>query len=490
MTAPNTPTENGPAQVASSPTPSPTTRTPRDRAGLITGILALSGIVASLTQTLIVPLIGTLPSIFHQSASLTVWTVTATLLTGAVAMPVLGRLADMYGKRRIILVTLIPLILGSALCAIATALPVMIIGRALQGVATGIVPLGISLLHDVLPRERVAGAIALMSSSLGIGGALGLPIAAAVIQYTNWRALFWATAVIAVLIAAAILLFIPRDVSPRSTGGFDLVGALGIAVGLVALLLGISQGGVWGWGSPLTIGTFVLAAVVLFLWGWMELRHHSPLVDLRVTARPIVLFTDIASLLTGVAMYSQSLLIPQLLQLPVSTGYGLGQTMFQMGLWMAPSGLAMMLVSPIGARITDRRGPKTTFVAGGLVMTVGYLAALLLMSTPWGLLIATVVVSSGLSLSFGAMPALILGNVPPAQKAAANSLNGLVRSIGTSSSAAIIGAVLALMSVHVGGQVTIPTLAAFRVGFLIGAGVSVLAAVVAAITPTPKRRSV
>ncbi|MFT8636640.1 MAG: MFS transporter [Pseudoclavibacter sp.] len=457
--------------------------------GLITALLACAGIVASLTQTLVIPLIGTLPSIFHASSSLTAWTVTATLLTGAVAMPVLGRLADMHGKRRMILITLIPLALGSVLCAVATTLPVMIVGRALQGVANGLVPLGISLLHDVLPRERIAGAIALMSASMGIGGALGLPIASAVIQYTNWRILFWATAALAVLVGAGILALIPRDLHRRRTGGFDLVGALGIAIGLVCLLLGVSQGGVWGWGSPLTIGAFAIAAAVLLVWGWLELRHRSPLVDLRTTARPAVLFTDIASLLTGIAMYSQSLLIPQLLQLPTATGYGLGQSMFRMGLWMAPSGLAMMLISPLGARITDRHGPKATFVAGGLTMAVGYLVALLFMSTPWGLLAATVVISAGLSFSFGAMPALILGNVPPAQKAAANSLNGLVRSIGTSTSAAIIGAVLSLMSVQAAPHVTIPTEAAFRVGFLIGLGVSLLAATTAALTPLSRPQS-
>lgn len=126
----------------------------------MTGVLAFAGIVASLAQTLVIPLIGALPAVFQQSASLTAWTVTVTLLVGTVAMPVLGRLADLYGKRRIILVTLVPLVLGSVLYAVATTLPVMIVGRALQRAATGVVPLGIGLLHDVLPRERVAGAIA------------------------------------------------------------------------------------------------------------------------------------------------------------------------------------------------------------------------------------------------------------------------------------------------------------------------------------------
>lgn len=171
-----------------------------------------------------------------------------------------------------------------------------------------------------------------MSASMGIGGALGLPIAAGVAQFADWRVPFWATTIAAVLATVAIWRTIPAHQPQGHPYGFDFVGAFGLALGLVPLLLAVSKGSEWGWGTPLTLGNFVVAVVVLLLWGWYELRRRGPLVDLRTTATPVVLLTNIASVLVGFAMYAMNLIIPQVMQLPVETGYGLGQTMFQMGL--------------------------------------------------------------------------------------------------------------------------------------------------------------
>ncbi len=289
---------------------------------MIIGVLALTGIVVSLAQTLVVPILGQLPQIFSTSAANTSWIVTVTLLAGAVATPVLGRLGDMYGKKRMLLVAITPFIIGSVICALSTSLAPMILGRALQGLANGMVPLGISLLHDVLPPGRVGSAIALMSSSMGIGGALGLPIAAAVTQFADWRVLFWATAAVACVAAIALWRILPAGRRPATSASFDSVGVVGLAVGLVALLLGVSKGSQWGWGSTITIGCLVFAVVVLLAWGRYELGRPHALVDLRTTARPVVLLTNLASILVGFAMYAMNLILPQVMQLPVALGYG------------------------------------------------------------------------------------------------------------------------------------------------------------------------
>lgn len=189
----------------------------------------------------------------------------------------------------------------------------MIIGRGLQGMGMGMIPLGISALRDVLPPDRLGPAIALMSSSMGIGGALGLPVAAAVAEYASWRALFWATAVLSLAVGVLIRLLVP----PTPTGArgrIDLVGALGLGAGLICLLLGVSKGADWGWGSGTTLGLLAAAAIVLPVWGWWELRVRDPLVDLRVTARPQVLLTNVASIVVGFSMYAQSLIVIQILQ--------------------------------------------------------------------------------------------------------------------------------------------------------------------------------
>ncbi|WAH97417.1 MFS transporter [Arthrobacter sp. MMS18-M83] len=446
-------------------------------------MLAFSGIVASLTQTLVVPLIAELPKIFDTTASNTSWVITVTLLAGVVSTPVAGKLGDMFGKRRMILISLIPLILGSILCAVAVSVVPMIIGRGLQGLATGLVPLGISLLKDLLPPQRLHGAIALMSSSMGIGGALGLPIAAAVAQYTNWRTLFWAVAVVAALGMVLVWKVIPAAAAPERAGKFDVLGAHGLGAALVCLLLAVSKGADWGWGSLTVLGLFAGAVVLFLLWGVWELRTRDALVDLRVTASRPVLLTNAASILVGFALYSQSLIIPQILQLPTQTGYGLGQSMLQMGLWMAPSGIAMMLISPVGARLTAARGPKTTLIVGAIIMGAGYAGAALMMGTVWGLLVATAVAGIGVGFAYGAMPALIMSSVPSTETGSANSFNSLMRSIGLSLSAAIIGVVLAQMSAPFGAH-AIATPDGFRTGLFIGCGVALGAAALCLAIPT------
>ncbi|WP_242652713.1 MFS transporter [Intrasporangium flavum] len=464
------------------------TRRPAVRTEAVVAVLAFAGIVAAVMQTLVVPLIGELPRLLDTTSSNATWVITATLLAAAVATPISGRLGDLYGKRRVMLACSVLLVAGSLVCALATSVVPMIAGRALQGAAMGLVPLGISAMRDLLPPERLGTSIALMSASMGIGGALGLPVAAAVAEYADWRMLFWGATVLAVAIAVLIFLVIPAT-PVTARGRFDPVGAVGLGVGLVCLLLGVSKGADWGWTSAGTLGLLGGAVVVLLAWGWFELRTSDPLVDLRVTARPVVLLTNLASVVIGFAMYAQSLIVPQLLQLPTTTGYGLGQDMLQMGLWMAPGGLMMMLVSPLGARLSHARGPRTTLAVGAAVVALGYLSAVALMGSTWGLLVAVCVTNTGVGFAYGAMPALIMGSVPLSETGSANSFNTLMRSIGTSVSAAVVGVVLANLSTDVGGGIALPSEAGFRVGLLIGAGVAALAAVIALSIPRGASRA-
>ncbi|MBA9005364.1 MFS transporter [Thermomonospora cellulosilytica] len=454
-----------------------------DRTGRIVAALAAAGIVASLMQTLVVPLIGELPRLLHTTASTASWAVTATLLAGAVATPVLGRLGDLYGKRRMLLACTVPLITGSVVCALAASAAPMIVGRGLQGVGMGIIPLGISALRELVPPQRLGSAIALISSSLGIGGALGLPVSAAVAEHASWRALFWGAAALGAVVALLVRLLVPPTPARAARERrFDLVGALGLGAGLVCLLLGVSKGGDWGWASGTTLGLFAAAAVVLAAWGRWELRTADPLVDLRVAARRQVLLTNAASVVVGFAMYAQALIAPQLLQLPAATGYGLGQSMLAAGLWMAPAGLVMMAVSPLGARLSAARGPKVTLLAGTLVIALGYGSSMLLLGSAWGLLLVTCVCSLGVALAYGTMPALIMNAVPHSETASANGFNTLMRAVGTTVSAAVVGVVLARMTVRLGER-TLPSEAGFRTGMLIGCGVALLAAAITLAIP-------
>lgn len=455
------------------------------RADLVVAVLAFGGIVVSLMQTLVIPIVPELPKLLDAPASDTAWAVTATLLAAAIATPVMGRLGDMYGKRRMLLVSLLTLIAGSVTAALSDGLTWMIVGRALQGLASGVVPLGISIMRDELPAERLGSATALMSASLGVGGALGLPAAALIADHFDWHTLFWTSAVLGVVAAVLVALVVPE--SPVRTGGrFDLVGALGMAAGLVCLLLAISKGADWGWGSGTTLGLFAAAVVVLLLWGVFELRVAEPLVDLRTTARRQVLVTNLASTAFGFSMFAMSLVLPQLLQLPEATGYGLGRSLLAAGLVMAPTGLVMMATAPVSARVSKARGPKVTLMIGAVVVAAGYGLNVVLMDAVWELVLVSCVIGAGIGFAYGAMPALIMGAVDPAETAAANSLNTLMRSIGTSTASAVVGVILARMTTSFGGA-ALPSENGFKVVMAIGSGAALLALVVAAFIPSRQR---
>ncbi|MFC4502216.1 MULTISPECIES: MFS transporter [Streptomyces] len=446
-------------------THSTTDRPGRPASGAVVPVLAFAGIVVAVMQTLLVPVIKDLPQLLGTEPSNATWVLTSTLLSGAVATPIMGRLGDLYGKRRMLIFSLAVMVVGALVSALTSDLLMMIVGRTLQGFAMGAIPLGIGLMRDMLPREKLGSAMALMSSSIGVGGGLALPAAAMVAQHADWHALFYGAAGLGALAIVLTLLVVPE--SPmRAQGSFDVLGAIGLSAGLVLFLLPITKGSDWGWTSGTTLGLFAASAAVLLLWGVMELRLKAPLVDLRTTARPAVLFTNLASIMVGVSFYVVSLVLPQLLQLPTATGYGLGQSMVAAGLLVAPLGLTMMITAPVYARLSAKYGPKVTLILGMLIIAIGYGAGLGLMSAAWQSLVIAVVLGAGIGLAYSSLPALIVGAVPASETGAANGLNTLMRSIGTSVSSAVIGMVLANTANNVNG-VAIPTMHGFRVSFLI-----------------------
>ncbi|MCP8708889.1 MFS transporter [Streptomyces sp. AC04842] len=454
---------------------------PSGRAGAaVVPVLAFAGIVVAVMQTLLVPVIKDLPRLLDTAPADATWVLTSTLLSGAVATPIMGRLGDLFGKRRMLVASLSVMVVGALVSAFTSDLLVMIAGRTLQGFAMGAIPLGIGLMRDMLPRERLSSAMALMSSSIGVGGGLALPAAALVAQHTDWHALYLGAAGLGVIAIALTLAVVPE--SPlRAKGSFDLPGALGLTAGLVLFLLPVSKGSDWGWTSGTTLGLFGAAAVVLLLWGLMELRVAAPLVDLRTTARREVLLTNLASIMVGVSFFVVSLVLPQLLQLPTASD-GLGQSMVVAGLCVAPLGLTMMFTAPVYARLSSRYGPKVTLIIGLLVIAAGYGGGLGLMSAAWQTVVTSVVLGAGIGLAYSSLPALIVGAVPASETGAANGLNTLMRSIGTSVSSAVIGMVLANTSDVVGG-VTVPTLHGFRVSFGIAAAAVAVGLVLALFLP-------
>lgn len=450
-------------------------------------VLAACGLSVSLMQTLVVPLLPQFPRLLDASPSTVAWLVTATLVAGAVCAPLLGRLGDMYGRRRMLLISLVLVTVGSAVGALSPTVEVLIGARVLQGASLAVVPLGISLMREVLPEERVGSGVALMSSSLGIGGAIGLPLTGLVAESVGWR---WLFAGAAVLCGLQILLvrLIVKESSERAGGRFDLLGAVGLAAALVCLLLGISKGAEWGWGSQRVL-TLLVASVVLFaLWSRWQLRVRSPLVDLRISARPAVLWTNVASVLVGFSMFAGFLLTTQVLQAPTSTGYGQGLSLITAGLVLLPVGAMMTVFSPLSAQISRRRGARTTLLIGISVLTLGNLWMATLPATVPLIMAAVMVTSAGAALAYSAIPLLIMDAVPSTDTGAANSLNSLMRMLGTSSCSAFAAAVASSMFIVVDGH-PVPAAGVYTVVYLVAAAAAVLAAVAVAATPYAAARA-
>lgn len=444
-------------------------------------MLAFTGLCSAYMFTLVVPIQAELPHLLDADRGDTAWVVTITLLVAACATPISGRLGDMYGKRRIVLVLMAALIVGSLIAAVAGGIGGVILGRALQGATTGVIPLGIAIMRDVLPPARLGTAVALMSATMGVGGAVGLPVSALIVEHLDWHVLFWLAAALGVVGLVLVALFVPPS-TLRTRGRFDFVGAAGLAAGLVGVLLAISRGAEWGWLSPVTLASGLGGAAVLVLWGWYQLRVAEPLLDLRVAARPAVLFTNLAAIGMGFALFGTNVTMPQMLELPAGSGAGLGQSMFVTALIVMPSGLVMLVISPLSGWLERRLGARFMLAFGTGAVAVSYVFLLIWSTEVWHLFVANILVGVGVGFSFAAMPMLIMRAVPSHETGASNGINALFRSLGTSAASAVMAAVLAAMTLDFEGH-PVPTPAAFDVCFWLGAAAAVGACLLSLLIP-------
>jgi EmrB/QacA subfamily drug resistance transporter len=444
-------------------------------------VLSLAGTTVSLQQTMVIPLLPGFQRLLQVSADDISWLVTATLLTAAVATPIVARLADMYGKRLMMLVCIILMTVGSLVAALsAGSFIALVAGRSLQGFAAALIPVGISIMRDELPKKKVGSAIALKSATLGIGGALGLSLGGILFDRFGWQAVFWLSAAVGVAIGVAVLLVVSES-KVKTRGRFDLLGAILLSIALTALLLVISKGGSWGWDSERTILLMVVTAVVLAFWVPYSLKVSQPLVDLRTSARRPILLTNIASILVGFALMANMLISTQQLQQPAEAS-GFGLTAVAAGLAMVPSGLAMVAFAPVSGSMINRLGGRITLMAGAAIMAIAYLARVFYGDTLLAVIIGATVVGIGSAVAYAAMPSLIMANVPITETASANGLNALLRALGTSTASAVIAALLSLVTVTVAGQ-QIPALAAFQDVFWLAAIASLVCCGVAWFVP-------
>ncbi|WP_170322413.1 MFS transporter [Acrocarpospora macrocephala] len=413
-------------------------------------VLCMVGIVAALGGTLLVPLVSRLPEIYDVSAVPASWIITSTLLAGALATPILTRLADMFGARLIIVATLIGLVLGSLLLAISDSFALAIVGRSLQGVAAALVPVAMSLMKHVLPPERVGFGVALMSGTLGAGSALGLPLAGFMYTHLGWSSLFWGLAILGALLAFLVWTMLPKRVT-ESKQSIDWFGALLLTVALTPLILVVTQGNVWGWLSRPIIGLTLLSLVAFLAWVPWERRQRDPIVHLGLLVLRPVALTNIVAIIIAMAMLINLFLAGQQLAVPEFVAGGLGLSADATGLVMAFPAGAVAAASPLAARLLRRFGGRWVLIAGALFMAASYVARILLDGSVFEIALGAVLVCVGTCLALSAMPMIIMAAVPSEHTASANGINTLCRMLGTSLSTAGMAAVTSFTAVTFDG---------------------------------------
>jgi EmrB/QacA subfamily drug resistance transporter len=447
------------------------------RPGLVLGVLSLGGAAYALLQSLVVPALPVLQHDLHTSTSGVAWVFTSYLLAASVVTPIAGRLGDMFGKKRVLVVALGGLAAGSLLAAVTASLPLMIAARTIQGLGGAIFPLAFGIVRDEFPRERVAGAIALVSGILGIGGGLGIVLAGPILDHLSYHWLFWIPLIVTVVSTVAALAFIPES-TLRAPGTVHWLGAVLLTSWLVALLLAVSEAPAWGWGSTRTVGLIVLSVVLAVAWVWAESRSSHPLVDMRMMRLAGVWTTNLAALLIGFGMYSAFVLIPQFVQTPKSTGYGLGSSVNQAGLFLVPSTIAMLIFSPVGGRLSSVVGSKVPLVLGSIMTGLSFVV-LGIEDARWEIYLASSLLGVGVGFAFASLANLIVEAVPPDQTGVASGMNTIVRTIGGAIGAEVAASILAANALGSG----LPDRHGYTVTFVLCAAVLAVAVLVSLAVP-------
>lgn len=444
--------------------------------GATFAVLAVSAFAFSLLQSLVLPALPSLERSLHTSATGATWLLTAYLLSAAIATPILGRVGDMIGKEKMLVIVLVTLALGTLLSALAVSLPVMLLGRVVQGAGGAIFPLSFGIIRDEFPPDKVTTGIGIISSILGIGAGAGIVLAGPIIVHLSYHWLFWFPLIMILAATVATFIFVPE--SPvRAPGRINWTGALFMSIWLTTGLLALSEAPVWGWTSAPVMALFAVTVIMMALWIWSEVHSTAPLVDMRMMRIPAVWSTNLAALLFGFGMYAMFIIVPQFVQTPEREGYGFGASVTQSGLFLAPLALAMLLVAPLTGRLAAWVGSRLILVTGAVFGAASYGLLAVAHSEQWAIYVASALLGVGVALGFASMANLIIEAVPASQTGVATGMNANIRSIGGALGSSIATSIVVSSLLPDG----LPTKTGYVAAFIVCA-VSLLVAALAALS--------
>lgn len=444
-------------------------RQPARERALVPALVAMA-LVVSIISSLGAPLIPEIARELDVGLPSAQWSLTATMLVGAVASPVVGRIGDGPYRRTVLVACLAAVTAGGLLAASAGSLGALVAGRALQGLGLALLPLLMAVARDHLDVDRARRTIATLSVAGAIGLGLGYPVTGLIADRLDVGAAFAVGAVGSALALAAGWWTVPRTPASSAPVAVDLPGALLVGAGLVALLLGVERGAADGWATPGTLGLLVVGGVVLAAWARWQLVAASPLVELRQLRHRGVLTANVTSLLLGTATYAVLSLTTQVVQVGPELGVGV----FVAGLLLVPFSVTSALGSALLGPLGRRAGEQASIPLGALMFVLGALLVPVL-GASLGAAFATMALAGlGLGLTFAAMPALVVAGVPPAQTSSAMSLYQVTRYVGFATGSALAATLLRAFADD--GAITNGT---FSSAYVVTALVAATAAVVA-----------
>ncbi len=446
---------------------------------LIVG-LSIVVLTVAVLQTAVVPVLGVIADQLNASTVGVSWAVTANLLAAAAATPLIGRLADLHSKKRVLLVVLAVVFAGSVLAATTSSLPLLIVGRILQAASFALYPVGVAILREELSEDRMVSALSVLSGTLGFGGGTGLVVVGLLVDHgADYHRVFWLTTAFTVVVIVIVVTVVPSR--PRSaSGSIDWLGAVGLAAGLSAILLAITQGHTWGWTSPRTLACAAGGAAVAVGWWLWEQRARQPLVSTKMLSRRPILLTNLATIFVGMGLYFAFLGLTLFVQIPPETaGYGFGATVLEASvIYLLPGAVTGFIVALVSGRFIDRFGARPVLVVAAAVGITGFVFIALAHTAPWQVIVASILANAYISLGYGALPALVVSEVTAGETGVATGMNAIARTIGSSVAAALVAVLLG----RTAGNANVPMESSFVAIFLGGAVTGGLAMVLIALS--------
>jgi MFS family permease len=452
---------------------------------LIFAVVTVSASAFALLQGLVLPVLSIFQHSLHTSQNTVTWVLTAYLLSASVATPILGRVGDMMGKKKVLVIVLFTIAVGCVLGALATSVAVMVIARVIQGVGGAVLPLAFGIIRDEAPKAKIPSSISIVGALGAVGAGAGVVLAGPIVAALNVHWLFWIPGIVVALTAVAALLFVPESRN-RAQGHVAVGPALLLSTWLVALIVAVSEGQQWGWTSARTLGLIGATVVIAALWMRVELRVVQPLIDMQMMRIPAVWTTNLVAFLFGAGLYSAFGFLPEFVQTPSSAGYGFGSDTTAAGLFLLPLTVTMFVFGVISSHAAARIGSKRVLLIGSLSTVPPFALFAFAHHDKWEIYLASALLGIGLGLAFSAMSNRIVEAVPADQVGVASGMNANIRTIGGAIGAAVV-AVIVTSGAPAGG---FPPDSGYRNGFAILMVTSVLAALACLAIPKERRNEV